>query len=293
MTRFVWLFLFCIAAWAQPTVGDLLEQKTVEELRRFDAGFDGVLGVTAIDLETGWSFGLHGETVFPQASVIKIPVLVRMFQAAKAGELRLGEKVTLEPKEAVGGSGRLQFALKNGPVTLTVRELVTAMGVDSDNTATNKCIDLAGGMARVNFTLDAAGFPRTRLKRKMMDSAAALRDDENISTPVEMARLVEQIYRGKIVDAESSREILDIMRRVSGGFQEGLPLDTETAVKTGQLPGARGETGIVFLEHRPFVLSVMSAYIDDRRTPVPEVTRIVYRMFEKAARSNRYGHTVR
>jgi beta-lactamase class A len=293
MARTAWLFLFCAAAWGQPAVGDLLEEKTIGELRRFEAGFDGVLGVAAIDLETGRSFGLHGETVFPQASVIKIPILVRMFQAAKAGELRLSDRVTLGPKEAVGGSGRLQFALKNGPVTLTVRELVTAMVVDSDNTATNKCIDLAGGMARVNAMLDGAGFPRTRLNRKMMDSAAALKDLENVSTPVEMARLVEQIYRGKIVDTESSRGILDIMRRVSGGFQEGLPLDTKTAVKTGQLPGARGETGIVFLEHRPFVLSVMSAYIDDRRTPVPEVTRIVYRMFEKLARSNRYGHTVR
>ena len=108
-----------------------------------------------------------------------------------------------------------------------------------------------------------------------------------------MARLVEQIYRAKIVDAAASREILDLMRKVRGGIAQGLPLDTETAVKTGELPGARSESGIVFLPGRPFVLSVMSAFIDDRRTPVPEAARIVYRMFEKLARSNRYGHTVR
>ena len=167
------------------------------------------------------------------------------------------------------------------------------MVVDSDNTATNRSIDLAGGMARINRMLDEQGFPRTRLLRKMMDSAAAERNDENISTPNEMARLVEQIYRAKIVDAGAAREILDIMRRVHGGFEEGLPLDTRTAVKTGQIPGARGETGIVFLPHRPFVLSVMSAFIDDRRTPVPEVVRMVYPLFEKLARSNRYGHTIR
>lgn len=293
MRRPLWLFLLAAAACAQPTVADLLESKTLQALRSFDAGFDGALGVAAIDLETGRAFALNGDTVFAQASVIKIPILVRMFQAARAGELRLDDKITLEPREAVGGSGRLQFALKNGPVTLTVRDLVTAMIVDSDNTATNRSIDLAGGMARINRMLDEHGFPKTRLLRKMMDTGAAERNDENVSTPNEMARLVEQIYRARIVDAASAREILDLMRRVQGGFEEGLPLDTETAVKTGQLPGARGESGIVFLPHRPFVLSVMSGFIDDRHTPVPEVTRIVYRMFEKLGRSNRYGHTIR
>jgi beta-lactamase class A len=167
------------------------------------------------------------------------------------------------------------------------------MIVESDNTATNRCIDLAGGMDRINRMLEENGFSRTRLSRKMMDTAAAARNDENLSTPNEMARLLQQIHAGRLVDAAACREMLDILRRVRGGFQEGLPLDTETAAKTGQLGGVRGETGIVFLPHRPFVLSVMSGFIDDRRTPVPEVTRIVYRMFDKLARSNRYGHTIR
>ncbi len=286
------LLLVSVAASAQPEAAGLLRDKTLAALARFDEGFDGVLGVAAIDLQTGRAFALHGDTVFPQASIIKVPILVRMFQAERAREFRFTDKITLRPEDAVGGSGRLQFELKKGPVALTVRDLVTAMIVDSDNTATNRCIDMAG-MERVNEMLRAHGFPHTRLQRKMMDSAAAQRDDENISTPNEMARLVEQVYRAKIVDAEASREIIAIMKRVHGGMEEGLPLDTVTAVKTGQLPGARGETGIVFVPGRPFVLSVMSAFIDDRRTPVPEATRIVYRMFEALARSNRYGHTVR
>lgn len=292
MPRILCLLLLSVAAWAQQDPAALLEAKTLTELRRFDDGFAGALGVAAIDLSTGHSFALHGDTVFAQASVIKIPILVRMFQAERAGDFRLTDNVTLAPRDAVGGSGRLQFALKNGPVTLTVRELLTAMIVDSDNTATNRCIRMAG-MARVNRMLDEHGFPSTRLRRAMMDGAAALRDDENTSTPNEMARLVEQIYRAKIVDAEASREIVAIMRRVNGAFQEGLPPDVPTAVKTGQIPGVRGETGIVFLPGRPFVLSVMSAFIDDRHTPVPEATRTLFRMFELLARSNRYGHRVR
>ena len=286
------LILASTAALAQPAVSELLEQKTIDEIRRFADSFEGVLGVSAIALTSARAFHFHGDTRFPTASTIKIPILIRMFQAERAGQFRFTDKVTIQPAESVGGSGHLQDALKKGPVTLTIRDLIGKMIESSDNTATNKCIDLIG-MARVNQTLDALGFRRTRLQRKMMDSAAAQRDDENIATPNEMARLVELIYRRKVVDPAACDEMIAIMKKVSGGIREGLPLDIETASKTGELPGARCETGIVFLEHRPFVLSVMSAYIDDRRTPVPEVTRIVYRYFEKLALSNAYGRSIR
>lgn len=298
MARMRWFAVLILPALAapcasQPTLSDLLENKTLAELRRFDETFDGALGVSVTDLTTGHSFGLHGDTVFPQASVIKIPILARMYQAARAGKFALDGPVTIEPGESVGGSGRLQDRLKSGtPVTLTIRELINAMIEWSDNTATNKCIALAG-MEEVNHMLDQLGLPHTRLRRKMMDRAAVARGDENLSTPAEMARLVEAIYRGKLVDEAASREMLSILKEVSGGIHEGLPLDIETASKTGELPGARGETGIVFLEGRPFVLSVMSAYIDDRRSPVPEVTRIVYRYFEKLAAANAWGNRLR
>jgi beta-lactamase class A len=280
------------AACAQPSLSDLLAEKTMADLRRFDEGFDGALGVATIDLTGGRTLALHGDTQFPQASVIKIPILARMFQAARAGKFRLDDRLTLDPHDAVGGSGHLRERLKNGPVTLTWRDLITAMIEDSDNTATNKCIEIAG-MDGVNRMMDELGLRHTRLRRRMMDVAAVARGEENVSTPGEMARLVEMIYRGKLVDEAASQEIRELLKRVSGGIREGLPLDVETASKTGEIPGARGETGIVFLQGRPFVLSVMSAFIDDRRSPVPEVTRIVYPYFEKLAAANAWGNRLK
>ena len=243
-------------------------------------------------LNTGQTFPLHGDTVFPQASAIKIAILARMFQAARASGFGLNDPVTLQPSDAVGGSGHLQDRLKAGSVTLTVRELIAAMIESSDNTATNRCIEMVG-MDGVNRMMDELGLPHTRLQRKMMDSAAVARGDENVSTPAERARLMEMVYHGKVVDQAACKEIIEVMKKVSGGIHEGLPLDVETASKTGELPGARGETGIVFLQGRPFVLSVMSAFIDDRRSPVPEVTRIIYRYFEKLAGANAYGNRLR
>ena len=246
MLRLMGLLLVGLSAYAQSSVVELLESKTVAELQRFDGSFDGVLGVAVIDLQTGRRFSVHGDSVFPQASVIKIPILVRMFQAERTGQFHFSDRITLTAKDAVGGSGFLQDRLQHGPVTLSLRELVDAMIQASDNTATNQCIQMLG-MDRVNHMLDELGFPKTRLRRRMMDREAVERNDENVSTPDEMARLVEQIYRGKAVDAEASREILEIMKKVAGGIREGLPLDIPTAVKTGEVPGIRNETGVVFL----------------------------------------------
>jgi beta-lactamase class A len=290
MRVFLWLALAAPAA-AQPSALDLLERKTLGRIRQFDQSFEGVLGVAGIDLETGRIFSYHGDTVFPQASVIKIPILAAAFRARQEGRLRFEETIALDPKEAVGGSGTLRGELQRGPVKRTVRELLAAMMKASDNTATNKLIDLLG-MEFINAAAAAAGATQTRLQRRMMDAAAVARGDENISTPHDMARLMESFYRARASD-RGAAEMLEVMKGLRAGIAEGLPPDMELAAKDGQVPGVRGETGIVFLPGRPFVLSVMSTYIDDRRTPVPEVARLAYRHFERLAGANRYGNRLR
>ena len=60
----------------------------------------------------------------------------------------------------------------------------------SDNTATNILIDRLG-MERIAARMQALGLNGTKLRRHMMDTAAARRGDENVSTPDELARLLE------------------------------------------------------------------------------------------------------
>jgi len=278
-----------IPSFAQPSAIELLEQKTLERVRAVNASLNGVLGFHAIDLTTGHTLFLNNGTLFPQASSIKIAIMIQMFQSARAGAFHLTDPVTLDPKETVGGSGHLQILLRTGPLTMTVRDLIGAMIETSDNTATNRCISMVG-MERVNRTLLEMGFRNTRLQRKMLDTAAALKDQENISTPQEMAHLVDLIYHGKVVDAEASKEMLVIMQRVDADMRKAIPAAIAVAAKPGELTGVRCETGIVFLPNRPFALSVASTFLDEGRNPVGEVTRILYEHFEKLAKSNKYGN---
>jgi beta-lactamase class A len=291
--RCLWTILCCGSLLAAPpSVTELLEEKTLGEIRAVAARLDGVLGVAAIDLTTGRTLTLNDDTVFPQASSIKVPIMVALFRAARAGAFRLTDSLTLARTDAAGGSGRLAKRLESGPLALTVRELITAMIEWSDNTATNRLIALVG-RERVNRTMEKLGLPNTRLLRVMMDSAAAARDQENVSTPLEMARLMESIWRNQAADAESCREMIEILKLAAAEMKGAVPDGVEVASKPGVLDGVRAETGIVFLERRPFALAIMAAFLDRSRNPVAEVTDIVYRHFEKVANSNRYGRRLR
>lgn len=270
-------------------VTHLLETKQAAKIKAVDDSLDGVLGVATIDLTTGRIFTYNADAVYPTASSIKIPIMIRVFRDVHDGRLSFDQKVEMGPKDNAGGSGGpLQAVLEKGTVTVTIRELLEGMIQYSDNSATNKLIDLAG-MDRVNALIRELGMERTRLRRKMMDTAAAARGDENVSTPLEMARFVRLIYLNQAADPASCKQMLDLMKKVDAYMRPMIPGNIEVASKPGDLDGVRTETGLVYLPKRPFVVSVMSTYLNDRVNPVGQVTAIVFDYFNKVAHANQYG----
>jgi beta-lactamase class A len=283
---------------AQATPSDVLAQKTQAQLEDYGATFGGVLGVMAIDLTSGQVLAINADVPFAQASSIKIPIMVELFRAARAGELSLDTNVTLTEADVARGSGRLNDQIDKGPVSVTVRALLEAMIQHSDNTATNKLIALVG-MERVNALMASLGLPNTRLQRVMLDATgAARRNIENISTPREMAQLAEMIHRERFPDSTAMIEILklpdaDGWQLAGGGFRGGIPREVPIASKPGSVRGVQCQTGIVLLANRPFVLSVMAVYLPENASPVADVARIAFAHFSTLAVSNQYGSRVR
>ena len=290
MRTFIPFVLFgCIAACSATEVTSLWELKESAKIKAVDDSLNGVLGVATIDLTSGRVFVYQGDAVFPTASSIKIPIMIQVFRDQRARKFSFTDKVTMGPKDNAGGSGGpLQKALDRGTVTLTVRDLLEDMIQYSDNSATNKLIDMVG-LDRVNALIHEFGLEHTQLRRKMMDIAAAARGDENVSTPLEMVRIVRLIYENKAADAESCKDMLAVMKRVDAYMRPVIPGNIEVASKPGDLDGVRTETGLVYLPKRPFIVSVMSTYLDDRVNPVGEVTGIVFDYFNKVAHANQYG----
>ena len=284
---FVELFLLSAAFGQAPKVDELLEKKMLHALLELAAKLDGVMGVAAIDLTTGHTISINGSTVFPQASSIKIPIMIQVFRQTGQGKLRMDQDVPVDLKSLVDSSPRFKVAAESTG-KMTIRQLIEAMIEVSDNASTNVLIQLVG-MANVNAWLDSAQLKQTRLRRKMIDIAAATRNEENVSTPLEMATLAAKLYRGQVIDKAASAEMLEILSRVKGDMRAAIPEGVRVAAKPGELTGVRSETGIVYLDKRPFALSVAGAYLGENTNPVPEATAIVFHHFEMLAKSNRYG----
>jgi beta-lactamase class A len=114
-------------------------------------------------LKTGEEAAVRADESFNSQSVIKIPIMVRAFQLAEQGTLRLDERVTLTRALLRDGSGILQFAdLGLAP---TLRDLIQQMVITSDNTATDIMTTRVGGVQALNTWLDAAGYRMRMINR--------------------------------------------------------------------------------------------------------------------------------
>lgn len=282
-----------LSLFAQEDARALLASRALAEIEAIELRSGGVIGVAALDLDSGMRLSYHEATVFPQASVIKIPVLWQLFADVDAGKVDLSRTITMRAADAVGGSGLLQkrlLALGDETIGMTVSELALLMIRDSDNTATNQLIALVG-MDRVNALLNEHGFRQTKLQRIMMDGVAAQNDRENVSTPDEMVRIVAGLANEKWLSPASSSEVLRLLGTVKGSVRPALPADAEVASKTGGLPGVYGEAALVRVGERRYAVSIMSTFVDPTaENPVGAVAAAVHRVFERLAKSNRYGH---
>jgi beta-lactamase class A len=201
---------------------------------------------------------------------------------------------TVNAKDLVQDSD-IMGGLTPGVTRITNRDLATMMVAVSDNSAANVLIDRVG-MTNVNALLDGLGLTHTRLQRKMMDVKAAAEGRENLSTPREMMTLLDQIYRGKVLNKEMTDDFFTMLStHKSSPISRDLPDGTKCADKPGELEGVRADSGVIFVQNRPYVISVMTTYLRNERAGEDAIARISvasYRMFDRLGRASEYGRVV-
>jgi beta-lactamase class A len=272
----------------------VLWQKLESTIHDVDQHLDGVMGIAIEDLKIGDQFFLHENEVFAQASSIKIAVLANLFLQAQQGKLKLTDLYTVQASDLVPDSD-IMNGLTPGVTRVTLRDLATMMVAVSDNSATNVLIDRVG-MENVNAMLDSLGLAHTCLRRKMMDLEAAKQGRENISTPREMLLLLEAIYREKVLNKESTADFFKVLSTNKDSWiPRDLPADVRIANKPGALEGVRNDSGIVFVEGRPYVVCIMTAFLRNEREGEEAISKIslnTWRMFDRLSRASEYGRVV-
>jgi beta-lactamase class A len=228
----------------------------------------GIVGYTVIDMETGARIQRRGDEKFPTASLIKVPILVTVFDLAAKNQISLDDPLTVLKIDQVPGSGVVQY-LHNGTI-LTVRDAAWLMTTISDNTATNLLLDRII-IRRVWAKMDSLGLSQTRVHSKSFLRSSSVAMDSSVkyglgvTTPNEMARLFELLAQGKAVNPAMDSTMLDILRhnnddtllqRFAGGAR--------AAHKTGATDAVRTECSLFYLRNR-VVACVMTRENKDQR----------------------------
>jgi beta-lactamase class A len=249
------------------------------------ASFEGIMGVAAKDLRTGEEVLVDADTRFPTASVIKVAVMLEVFHQIAEGRLSRDREVALPDAAKVGGTGVL--GVLHGGLRLTVMDLVGLMIGVSDNTATNLLVELVGTQ-HVDARLAEYGLKDTLLFRPTFrDGHADVHPDLEkefglgMSTPRDMALLMEKIARGEAVSPEASAEMAKILgaQLYAEMIPRGLPPEASVAHKTGmdEEKGAgpdglrrhvRADVGIVEGPKTRFVVAIFARQVEDRRWSV-------------------------
>jgi beta-lactamase class A len=272
----------------------VLWMKLEKSILDVDRNLDGVMGVAIVDLTDGHKYLLHANDVFPQASSIKICVLAELYRQAQQGKLKLTDLYTVNAADLVQDSD-IMGGLTPDVTQITLRDLATMMVAVSDNSATNILIDRVG-MENVNAFLNAQGLHDTRLRRKMMDLKAATEGRENVSTPNEMLNLLQALYRGQILNKEMTEDFFKVLSTHKDSWiPRNLPEDLKIADKPGALEGVRNDSGVIFVDKRPYVLCVMTTYLHrerDGEEAISNISLAAWRMFDRLARASDYGRVI-
>ena len=228
----------------------------------------GVVGYTVHNLDTGERLSLRGDETFSTASLIKVPILVTLYDLAEQGELSLDGPLTVLDIDKVPGSGVLQF-MHDG-MSLTVHDAAYLMIVLSDNTATNLLLDRIA-IRRVWQKMEALGLPHTKVHSKTFLRITSVAMDSSVkyglgvTTPNEMARLFALLADGKAVSPKADSAMLAMLAD-NADFELLQRQITGLSVphKTGATDSVRTECALFRLQSRVVMCALTKANADTR-----------------------------
>lgn len=266
----------------------------------------GRVGFAAQEIGGKEVIALNGDETFPMASTYKVAIAVAILDRVDKGELGLDQMVDVTPEMMMIGDAAISDTFVHPGLQLSVANLIEVMITESDNTATDTLMGLAGGPAAVTKNLRKLGINDFRLDRttgeiigefydlpgsatmkvaaeafKARPELATIIGDRNLdfeadprdhASPNAMLKLLLAIDSGEATSAESREFLLSVMARTrtgAGRLKALLPKGTPVAHKTGTIGGVANDVGYITLpDGRRFAIAVFT-----RSSQTPEASR--------------------
>ena len=275
----------CMRGFAQAPVADVSLQRLEREIARLASSAGGIVGASAIHIESGRRVSVNGDARFPMASVYKIPIAIQLLARVDQEEVKLDQTVEIKPRD-IRPNGTIRSLLSKPGLTLSVRNLLELTLLVGDNSAADLLLRLAGGPQAVtarmraigvngidvsrpviNLLADSVGIqlpPESEWTPELLDKLyeattpetrkeASVKwnaDPRDTSTPDAMAALLVRVHRKDLLKRESAELLLDGLLRNQDGdtrLKGMLPSGTVVAHKMGSIGGSTNDVGVITL----------------------------------------------
>ena len=271
----------------EPQPENELASAISERLARTGADF----AVAYRDLQTGDELLIDPDVEFHAASMMKVPVMLRLHRMADWGQIDLDTPIEVKNEftSIYDGSSYSLSADEDSDSTLyslvgsevTIRDLMDRMITSSSNLATNILIELADpdSIAPMLAYLGADGM---KVLRGVEDIPAYRNGLNNTTSARGLLELFSALARGQTATSAATSEMVKALLRqeFNDAIPAGLPEGTPVAHKTGWITAVDHDGGIVMPAGRTtYVLVILTSGVEDEtvtRAATADVSRIIW-----------------
>lgn len=260
MKIYVSALLIAIGTLACSTKTETLESKIQKRVE----GFRGDVGIFVKNLKTGEEVTINADSLFPTASMIKVPITIGIFDKIEKGELKYDSVLTYRDSLLYAGEDILG-SFKDGE-KIALSKVLMLMITTSDNTASLWCQYLAGTGTAINAWLDDHGFAHTRVNSRTEGRQENWKQyGWGQTTPREMAELLMRIHEGNVISERASERIYRNLTRIywDGEALSQIPPYVQVASKQGAVNKSRSEVVLVNAPHGDYVFCVVTKNQED------------------------------
>lgn len=222
--------------------------------------YHGEIGIYVKDLRKEKEVRIHADTIFPTASIVKVPILLGIMDRMQKGELNYDSSFTYKDSLFYSGSDILGSFKEN--TTITLKKLIMLMLTTSDNTASLWLQSLAGTGTRINELLSSLGYENTRVNSRTPGREGFRAIYQwGMTTPNEMGSIFEKIYRHQLFTPAICDRMLRCLGRNFWDEDEGIsmiPPTIEVFSKNGCVDASRSEVMLVNAPHRPYIFCIFT-----------------------------------
>ncbi len=288
--------IFIAILFALPVIASSqkFDKKLQAKLAETIKGFNGDIGIYVKNLRTGKTVSINSDSIFPTASIVKVPILLGIMNKIQNGELKYDQEIIYKDSLLYEGSDILG-SFKSGEKIL-LKKVMMLMLTTSDNTASLWLQSLAGNGIRINEILDSLGLVNTRVNSRTPGREAnRTQYGWGQTSPFEMGAIFEKIYKNEIISPAACERMMRCLGRNYWDEDEAIsqiPPTIEVFSKNGCVNASRSEVLLVNAPNNPYIFCIFTknnkdvswTHENEAWTIARNISATLWRYFEPKAK---------